>query len=71
MTATGEALRSQTYQNNRALLEALKDREPVKKEKLEPASPLKPVLVHEDIAGEARGKPAIVIPGARMSPIVE
>lgn len=47
--ATGEALRSQTYQNNRALLEALKDRTPVKAEKLEPVIP-KPVLVHEDVA---------------------
>ncbi|HEY8962991.1 MAG TPA: tetratricopeptide repeat protein [Alphaproteobacteria bacterium] len=53
--ATGEALRSATYQNNRSLLEAIKDRTPVKSEKLEPII-AKPVLVHEDVAPAAKVK---------------
>lgn len=56
--ATGEALRSQTYQNNRAMLEALKDRTPVKAEKLEPVIP-EPVLVHEDIAEPKKSLPPV------------
>jgi len=64
--ATGEALRSQTYQNNRALLETLKDRPA--KEKLEAVIPLpsnstvsldaKPVKAEQaKLAAKAEEKP--------------